>query len=45
VEVVRSAGHADLDHAAAEAVRSWRFDPLGDPSGVWVLVPVEFHLN
>jgi protein TonB len=45
VEVARSAGHADLDRAALEAVRRWRFEPLRDPSGLWVLVPVEFHLR
>jgi protein TonB len=45
VEVARSAGDAELDDAAAEAVRRWRFEPLRDPSGVWVLVPVEFHLR
>jgi len=48
VEVERSAGDGDLDHAAADAVRDWRFEPLHasqDPSGLWVLVPVEFHLR
>jgi protein TonB len=48
VEVARSAGHRDLDQAAAQAARSWRFEPFAaarDPSGVWVLVPVEFHLR
>ena len=38
VSVERTAGHADLDEAAAEAVRRWRFEPArsGDtpsPSG------------
>jgi protein TonB len=48
VEVARSAGHGDLDQAAAQAARSWRFEPFAaarDSSGVWVLVPVEFHLR
>ena len=48
VGVERTAGHADLDEAAAEAVRRWRFDPArrGDePVGMWVLLPVEFHLK
>jgi protein TonB len=48
VGVERTAGHADLDEAAADAVRRWRFDPArrGDePVGMWVLLPVEFHLK
>lgn len=48
VGVERTAGHADLDEAAAEAVRRWRFDPArrGDePVGMWVLLPVEFRLK
>jgi len=48
VAVARSAGHADLDQAAAEAVRQWRFEPgrRGDePVGIWVQVPVEFRLK
>jgi protein TonB len=45
VEVARSAGDLDLDRAAARAVRRWRFEPLGSPSSLWVLVPVEFHLR
>jgi protein TonB len=48
VELERSAGDGDLDAAAAKAVRDWRFEPLHashDPSGLWVLVPVEFHLR
>ena len=48
VAVARSAGHADLDQAAADAVRQWRFDPgrRGDEAvGMWVQVPVEFRLR
>jgi protein TonB len=48
VEVERSAGDADLDRAAAVAIRTWRFEPFGDsrdPSILTVLVPVEFRLR
>lgn len=48
VRVQKSAGHPDLDRAAADAVRQWRFDPArrGDAAvAVWVLLPVEFHLS
>ena len=46
--VERSAGHHDLDHAAAEAVRRWRFEPArrgADAIAMWVLLPVEFGLT
>jgi len=48
VQVQRSAGHAALDRAAAEAVRQWRFEPARNGSvavAVWVVVPVEFRLK
>jgi len=48
VRVQESAGHGDLDRAAADAVRQWRFDPArkgGRAVAVWVLVPVEFRLT
>jgi protein TonB len=48
VAVARSAGHPDLDEAAAEAVRRWRFEPArrGDePVAMWVQVPVEFRIK
>ena len=48
VVVERSAGHPDLDRAAAAAVGRWRFEPAlrgTEPVGMWVLVPVEFHLR
>jgi protein TonB len=48
VQVQRSAGHAALDRAAAEAVRKWRFEPARNGSGavaVWVVVPVWFRLK
>ena len=48
VGVERTAGHGDLDDAAADAVRRWRFEPArrGDePVAMWVLLPVEFRLK
>jgi periplasmic protein TonB len=48
VAVERTAGHGDLDDAAADAVRRWRFEPArrGDePVAMWVLLPVEFRLK
>ena len=48
VVVVQSAGHPDLDQAATEAVRRWRFEPARrgtDPIAMWVLLPVQFRLR
>ena len=48
VQIEQSAGHPDLDMAAAEAVRSWLFEParMGkQPVAVWVLLPVKFELH
>jgi len=48
VQIQRSAGHPDLDRAAEEAVRRWRFDPARKGTqavAIWVLLPVEFHLS
>ena len=48
MSVVRSAGHPDLDQAAMEAVRKWRFEPARrgkDPVVVWVTLPVRFELK
>jgi protein TonB len=48
VDVEESAGHPDLDRAAAEAVRRWRFEPARrgeQPVAMWVRLPVEFRLR
>ena len=48
VQVQRSAGHAALDRAAAEAVRKWRFEPARNGPvavAVWAVVHVEFRLK
>jgi len=48
IVVKQSAGHPDLDRAAADAVRRWRFDPArrgSDAVAMWVELPVEFHLR
>jgi protein TonB len=48
VAVEASAGHPDLDQAAAEAVRRWRFEPGrrgAEAIGMWVRLPVEFRLR
>jgi protein TonB len=48
VPVERSAGHQDLDIAAMEAVKKWRFEPARrgkQPVAVWVMLPVRFELR
>ena len=48
VVVEQSAGHRDLDNAAAEAVKKWLFEPARqgkDPLAVWVILPVKFELQ
>jgi len=48
VQVQRSAGRADMDRAAVEAVRTWLFEPARrgkEAVAVWVTLPVRFELN
>jgi protein TonB len=48
VLIERSAGSQDLDLAAMEAVRQWRFEPARQgkrPVAVWVMLPVRFALK
>jgi protein TonB len=48
VDVEKSSGSAQLDAAALEAVRSWRFVPARqgtDAIESWVLVPIVFRLE
>jgi periplasmic protein TonB len=48
VLVEKSAGHPELDDAAADAVRRWRFEPArrgSEAVAMWVRLPVEFRLR
>jgi protein TonB len=48
VIVTQSAGHPDLDQAASDAVRRWRFEPARrgtEPVEMWVQLPFEFRLR
>ena len=48
VVVKQSAGHPDLDRAAVDAVRRWRFEPARrgtDTVAMWVELPVAFQLR
>jgi protein TonB len=48
VNVQHSAGHPDLDQAAIEAVKKWRFEPARRGTqavAVWVTLPVRFELK
>ena len=47
VTVAETAGHGDLDRAAMDAVKQWRFEPArrgSEPVDVWVTLPVRFEL-
>jgi protein TonB len=48
VMIEHSAGHQDLDLAAMDAVKQWRFEPAKQgnrPVAVWVMLPVRFTLK
>jgi TonB family protein len=48
LKIKRSSGYAVLDRSALEAVKTWKFDPgrkMGEPTGMWVDVPVKFLLK
>lgn len=48
IVIEQSAGHRDLDSAAADAVKKWLFEParMGKEAvAVWVLLPVKFELQ
>jgi periplasmic protein TonB len=48
VQIENSAGHPDLDQAAAEAIKKWRFEPArrgNQPVVVWLRMPVKFVLR
>jgi protein TonB len=48
IRVSKSAGHRDLDQAAVDAVKTWRFEPARrgkEPVAVWVTLPVRFELK
>ncbi|MFI5375660.1 MAG: TonB family protein [Candidatus Rokuibacteriota bacterium] len=48
VQVQRSAGRADLDRAAVDAIQTWLFEPARrgkEAVAVWVTLPVRFELN
>ncbi len=48
VQVQQSAGRADMDRAAVEAIRTWIFEPARrgkEAVAVWVTLPVRFELN
>jgi periplasmic protein TonB len=48
VIVKQSAGHPDLDRAATDAVRRWRFEPArrgADAVEMWVHLPFEFRFR
>jgi protein TonB len=48
IDIEKSAGFRDLDFAAVDAVKKWRFEPARQGKkavSVWVLLPVKFELH
>ena len=48
VLIAKSAGHFDLDRAAVEALKTWRFEPARrgrEAVATWVIIPVQFKLE
>lgn len=48
VRVVGSSGHPELDRAAQQTIRAWRFSPAlkkGAPVPAWATVPIVFDLR
>lgn len=48
VTIERSSGHVDLDHAAVQAIKRWRFEPARRGRraiAAWAVLPVEFRLK
>ena len=46
LDLAQSSGNRDLDRAALEAVRRWRFQPAqrnGQPVSATVIIPLEFN--
>jgi protein TonB len=46
VQGENSAGHSELDRAAIEARRRWRFEPVRrgpEPVAVWVVIPFQLY--
>lgn len=48
VTIEQSSGYADLDYAAVQAIRRWRFEPARKDHravAAWAVLPVEFRLK
>ena len=48
MQIESSAGHPDLDQAAADAIKKWRFEPArrgNQAVAVWLRIPVKFVLR
>jgi len=46
LDLAQSSGNRDIDRAALEAVRRWRFQPAqrnGQPVSATVIIPLEFN--